>query len=52
MHDLNMADVYSDMVLALQDGKLVQWGITEEVMQPHIIKELFNISVKKLGKEV
>jgi iron complex transport system ATP-binding protein len=50
MHDLNMADVYSDMVLALQDGKLVQWGITEEVMQPHIIKELFNISVKKIGE--
>lgn len=49
MHDLNMADTYSDMILALQDGKLAQWGTAEEVMQPHIIKDLFNIHVKKIG---
>lgn len=49
MHDLNMVDIYSDMVLALKNGKLFQWGNVKEVMQPHIIKELFNIHVKKVG---
>lgn len=49
MHDLNMADIYSDKVLALQKGKLVHWGTAEQVMQPHIIKELFNIRVKKIS---
>lgn len=50
MHDPNMVDIYSDIVLALQEGKLVQWGSAREVMQPHTIKELFNIQVKKIGK--
>lgn len=49
MHDLNMADIYSDKVLALQKGKLAKWGNAEDVMQPHIIKELFDIHVKKIG---
>lgn len=50
MHDLNMADLYSDIVLALQNGKLAKWGIARKVMQPHIIKKLFNIQVRKTGK--
>ncbi len=49
MHDLNMADTYSDMILALQDGQVLQWGQTENVMQPTFIKSLFKINVKKIG---
>lgn len=49
MHDLNMADTYSDTVVALKEGKLVQWGSVEQVMEPSFIHSLFKINVKKVG---
>lgn len=49
MHDLNMADTYSDKVVALKEGKLVQWGCAEKVMEPTVLHSLFKINVKKIG---
>jgi len=49
MHDLNMADIYSDTVLALNDGRIAQLGSTEKVMHPAFINSLFKINVKKIG---
>lgn len=49
MHDLNMADTYSDTILALNDGRVAGWGCREEVMEPKLINSLFNINVEKTG---
>ncbi len=50
MHDLNMADTYSDTVLALNKGKIMRWGTAEKVMNPSFIHSLFKINVKKIGE--
>lgn len=50
MHDLNMADTYSDTVLALNSGKIMKWGTAENVMVPSFIHSLFKIKVKKIGE--
>ncbi|MBF8982572.1 ABC transporter ATP-binding protein [Lutibacter sp. B2] len=51
MHDLNLTDLYSDDVLALQDGKLVQFGDASKVMKPNVIKSLFGINTKKFSEK-
>ncbi len=47
MHDINMADNYSDQVLALHEGKLLNWGAREKVMQPDFLKTLFKVEVER-----
>lgn len=49
MHDLNMADSFSDITLALDQGKLVQCGRTSEIIDPAFIHSLFKINVVKTG---
>lgn len=47
MHDLNLTDLFSDSILALKNGKLMESGLTEEVIKPKLIKELFGVNVRK-----
>ncbi|WP_053956457.1 ABC transporter ATP-binding protein [Inediibacterium massiliense] len=51
MHDLNLTDLFSDHILALKNGQVVEYGLTKEVFQPELIKELFGICVKKTGEQ-
>ncbi|MFZ7102290.1 MAG: ABC transporter ATP-binding protein [Peptococcaceae bacterium] len=51
MHDLNLADLYSDKIIALDQGRMVSWGTTEKVMKPDFINTLFKINVSKLGEK-
>jgi iron complex transport system ATP-binding protein len=50
MHDLNMASLFSDDVIALDGGRVVHRGTAEEVMRPDFIHSLFHIRVRRVGK--
>jgi iron complex transport system ATP-binding protein len=49
MHDLHMASLFSDFVIALDRGKVIHAGKTEEVMRPNFIRSLFHINVRRVG---
>lgn len=46
LHNLNTAANYSDQLIAMNHGKIVTYGSPEEVMQPHLIHELFGVNSK------
>ncbi|WP_430611790.1 ABC transporter ATP-binding protein [Enterococcus sp. DIV0876] len=43
LHDLNLAARFADVMLAMKDGRLIQQGSVSEIMQPALLKELFDI---------
>ncbi len=43
LHDINLASRFADVMLAMKDGQLIQQGTVSEIMQPSILKELFDI---------
>src|SRR5690625_7180480 len=43
LHDLNQAARSGDYIIALKDGEIVKSGNCEEVMQPDILKKVFQI---------
>lgn len=51
MHDLNLADSFSDNVLALKKGRVYMHDSAENIMVPEHIKELFNVDVRKTGEK-
>ncbi|MFY7829455.1 MAG: heme ABC transporter ATP-binding protein [Flectobacillus sp.] len=46
LHDLNLAMQFADSVLLLKKGKIVDYGVTQKVLQPDSIHETFGIQVK------
>jgi iron complex transport system ATP-binding protein len=44
-HDLNLAAEFSDRVLLLKDGRVVAFGLPEEVLTPELLKEVFAVRV-------
>ncbi|SEM90683.1 heme ABC transporter ATP-binding protein [Lihuaxuella thermophila] len=43
LHDINLAAQYCDRLLLLKEGKLVQSGKPEEVIQPTVIEEVYGV---------
>lgn len=43
LHDLNLAARFSDYMIAIQKGKIVNHGTPEEVMTAQVLKETFQI---------
>lgn len=43
MHDLNLAYRYSDKVLVLKDGAVYDFGETEKVITPEMIKDVYGV---------
>lgn len=43
VHDINIASQYSDYIVAMKDGIVKHFGPTDEIIQPHILKEIFEI---------
>lgn len=43
MHDLNLAALYCDKLLALRDGKIVAMGTPNEIITPEIVKSMFEV---------
>ncbi len=50
MNDLNLADIYSDTIIALKKGKIIKFGKPEDLMTPEFLKKLFKINIRKTGK--
>jgi len=46
MHDLSMASIYCQRVIAMHHGRIVGCGPTEEVLTPELIREVFGVEVQ------
>lgn len=46
IHDINFAAAYSDRILALRDGKIVTSGTSDEMMQDHVLSDVFDTPVR------
>jgi iron complex transport system ATP-binding protein len=45
LHDLNHAQRFADFVMAMRDGRIAAMGETREMMQPDVLREVFEIEV-------
>jgi len=52
-HDPNQALGYANRVLALYEGRVAAFGLTDQVLQPALLEQLYQISVRfeTLGEE-
>lgn len=48
LHDLNLAYAYADKVAMLVCGKITHFGSPEEVLQPGILSEIYNVPMVQL----
>ncbi|ENN91035.1 ABC transporter ATP-binding protein [Bartonella schoenbuchensis] len=46
MHDINFASSYSDMIVALKDGKAAYCGNPKEIIRPEILKEIYDMDIQ------
>ncbi|AIN19026.1 ABC transporter family protein [Yersinia rochesterensis] len=46
IHDINFASAYSDHIIAMKDGEVIYRGAPEEIMQPDILEEIFDIKIR------
>jgi iron complex transport system ATP-binding protein len=46
IHDINFASVYSDEIVALKDGKVVKAGPADEIIQPSVLKEVYDMDIQ------
>lgn len=46
IHDINFASVYSDDIVALKDGKVVKAGAADEIIQPSVLKEVYDMDIQ------
>ncbi|WP_410770509.1 ABC transporter ATP-binding protein [Fontibacillus sp. BL9] len=51
IHDINFASCYSDYIVALKDGKVVKEGKTDEIIEPSVLREVYDmeIPVQEIG---
>lgn len=45
-HDPDQAFLYSDQILAIHDGKVLDWGTPKEIMNSELISKLYKIDVE------
>ncbi|MDQ0219704.1 ABC transporter ATP-binding protein [Peribacillus cavernae] len=45
IHDINFASCYSDYIVALKDGKVVQEGPTEEIIDSSVLKGIYEMDI-------
>ena len=46
VHDINFASCYSDNIVALRDGKLIHQGPPEQIMQTHVLRDIYDIDIR------
>ena len=46
IHDINFASCYSDVIVALKDGKIVKAGTVDEVVEADVLREVFDLDFK------
>ncbi|MBG9790800.1 MULTISPECIES: iron ABC transporter ATP-binding protein [Brevibacillus] len=43
IHDINFASCYSDYIVALKDGKVIKEGSTQEIINPKVLQDLYDM---------
>lgn len=46
IHDINFASCYSDYIVALKDGKVVQEGPTKAIIASPVLKEVYDMDIQ------
>jgi iron complex transport system ATP-binding protein len=46
IHDINFASCYSDYIVALKDGKIVREGATSEIIDHHVLQEVYGMDIQ------
>lgn len=46
LHDLNLASIFSDQIILINSGKIIDKGIPSEVISTKNIKDVYNLSVE------
>ncbi|AET60640.1 cobalmin/iron-siderophore ABC transporter ATPase [Paenibacillus terrae HPL-003] len=46
LHDLNLAAFYCDRIYVLKEGKVVASGITEDMLQPNLLRSVFGVETE------
>ncbi|WP_455476809.1 iron ABC transporter ATP-binding protein [Bartonella sp. B41] len=46
MHDINFASSYSDLIVALKNGKAAYCGTPKEIMKPKILKDIYDTDIQ------
>lgn len=50
LHDLNQAARFADYIIALKDGEIVKAGNCEEIINHHVLKQVFQIDAE-IGRD-
>lgn len=45
LHDINFASIYSNHIIAMRDGSLIRQGTPLEILQRHVLQEIFEIDI-------
>lgn len=45
IHDINFASCYSDYIVALKDGKVVREGVTDDIINPAVLQEVYDMDI-------
>ncbi len=46
LHDINLSMRYADYIFALKDGKLIEEGVPNEIVNEELIRDVFNLECK------
>ena len=46
VHDINFASCFSDTVLAMKDGRLLHQGTPADIMQPDVLRDIYDIDIR------
>ncbi|KPC73973.1 iron ABC transporter ATP-binding protein [Thermoactinomyces vulgaris] len=46
IHDINFASCYSDYIVALKDGKVIREGPVDEIIDPAVLKEIYDLDIQ------
>ncbi|UVI29554.1 iron ABC transporter ATP-binding protein [Paenibacillus spongiae] len=45
IHDINFASCYSDYIVALKDGKIIREGVTDDIIETAVLKEVYDMDI-------
>lgn len=45
IHDINFASCYSDFIIAMKNGKLVEQGAVEDIMQSDVLQKIYDMFI-------
>lgn len=49
LHEINFAAFYSDYICAFKNGKIAKYGTVDEVIQKHVLKEIYGVEFEILN---